>query len=146
MNFVFDAASLLIYETRKSMCSKSITNCLFHYIIIIIYSDTSHIAKNIDINTFYINNQFITMTCLNYESLLALIIALFTIMTLLCFLTRLNESFAELITNDDGYNYYQSYYKIIYRYSFICIALTMIISSTCRWIIFESIYRLQKKH
>ena len=74
-----------------------------------------------DINTFDNNNWFINCIHLNLESIFALVISIF--MIILCFLIQLNE----WILNDDLYKYYHSYYKVIWCFWFIFIALTMII-------------------
>ena len=97
--------------------------CLFDSAIVC--AGNSHIDESMDINTFDIDNQFINWMNLNLQSSFALIITVF--MKVLYFLIQLNESFIGWIVDDDRYNLYLSYYKIIYCYSFIIIALTMII-------------------
>ena len=99
------------------MSSKSTGKCMFDHVIDIICFGNSHMDENMDINTFYMNNWFIKRMYLNLESLFALNIAVS--MTLLCIFIRLYESFIRQIVGDDWYNYYQSYYKIIYCYLFV---------------------------
>ena len=143
MRFIFDVTGPTIYESYKFMFTKSNVKCMFDCVIAMIYicSGNPHMDENMDIDTFYIDNQCIKCIYLNPASLFALMLTAF--MTILQFLIRLNdhESLAGWIVNDNWHNYYQSYYKRIYCYSSIFIALAMITLwlKMTRLIMFESI-------
>ena len=127
MHFIFDVTSPITYECCKF-------TCMVESVIELTCAWNSHIDKSMDINTFGIDNRFFKWIYLNLQSLFALIITIF--MKILYFFIQFN-------VNYDLCNYSQSYYKIIYcyHYSFIFIALSMIISliKMIRWMMFESI-------
>ena len=137
--FLFNVASSIIYNPCALVCSKSTAKCMLDSVIAMICSGKSHMDEKIDINIFYIDNWFIKWIYSNLNSLFVSIVTVFII--LLYFFIRLNELFIGLIVNDDWYNNNQSYYKIIYCYSFIFRALTLTIFwiKMLRLSIFESI-------
>ena len=145
-DFLVGVAIPIIYEPCKFRCSKSIVKCacMFDTVIAMICSGNSRMDENIDINTFYVDNWFINWIYSNVESPFAPIITVFMILSYVFILS--NQSFIGWIVNDNWFSYYQSYYKIIYCYSFIFSALAMIILwiKVIRLIMFESIIIAQK--